>query len=358
MTSLTRALSSARKHEYLRLALFSALAASAAFLVGVIAPNVSSVVAAITALLVTRGTFHESIQEGGRQIVGSIAGAILGAGLLTLFGFNIFVLISSIAAAYLIARLLRLGEEGALTISVTTILVLGLHLGGDEVESRLLGVFAGSLVALVVALLVPYENPQETALKKAVAYSDRLSWVLAQISGALRRKGLGEHIPRELPEEWLAEAESVQNGLDELSREVEALVAGARWSPLIQRSRAEQTLRQCKVGTDLSMTIVGICRELLMTDGGQPLTDTVALHLSDMYGAAADAVRAQAHVAQSKPAAVIHPGSAPVQNLETAHHAARGAVKKLDETGALILGGSLTQNGETIMDIVSSTIEK
>ena len=347
-----------QSHAYVRLAFFSSLAAVAAYLTGVIAPNVSSVVAAITALLATRSAFHESAQEAGRQIAGTIAGAIIGGILLALFGFNLLVLLSSLAIAYGIGRLLRLGEEGAITISVTVILVLGLHLDGDAVESRVLGVIAGAVIGLVISLFIPYENPQDAALKKAVDYSHQISLLLSNISGAFRKRSAGLRIPISLAQEWLASAEEIRTGLEALTREAEAIVAGAKWSPLLERNKAAEVLEQCKIGTELSITVEGMCRELMVSDGTQSLSDTVALHLAEMFDAAADVVRVQADGAQHNPAQSVSPGSHSVQHLANAHSASRNSVKNLDETAALVLGGSLVQDGDTIRKILTEEPEK
>lgn len=344
-----------KTNDYARLAFFSTLAGSLAFLAGVIAPNISGVVAAITALLTTRSAFHESIQEGGRQIVGTIAGAIIGGILLSMYGFNIAILVISLAVAYALGRLLRLGEEGAITIAVTVILVLGLNLDGDAVESRVLGVVAGAAIALLISLFVAAENPQDVALKKAIDYSHRISSLLDDISGALHKRANGISIPVVLAQGWLKESEEIRGGIEVLSKEAESIVKGARWSPLIQRTKADQILEQCKIGAELSVTVEGMCRELMVANGGSSLSDTVALHLSEMFGAAADAVMVQAAVAKDSPAQTVSPAASSLQGLSSAQSNTRTAVKNLDETSALMLGGSLAQDGETIKKILTES---
>lgn len=347
----------AQSNDYARLAFFSSIAAGAAFLSGIIAPNISSVVAAITALLTTRSAFHESIQEGGRQIAGTIAGAIIGGLLLSVFGFNLLVLVTSIAVAYVLGRVLKLGEEGAITIAVTVILVLGLHLDGDAVESRVLGVIVGAAIALLVSLFVPYENPQDTALRKAIDYSHQISTLLDDISGALRKRASGLQIPVTLAQKWLTEAADIRGSLEVLTREAESIVAGARWSPLLHRTRASEVLEQCRIGTQLSVTVEGMCRELLVTEGGRPLTGTAALHLSELFEAAADAVKTQADTAKAHPAQSVSKAAPTMQDLVHAQSSSRSAVKDLDETAAMVLGGSLVQDGETIKRILTEVPE-
>lgn len=342
-----------RHSEYARLAFYASIAATAAFIVGLIAPNVSSVVAAITALLATRSTFHESILEGGRQVAGTVAGAIVGGVLLVSFGFNPFVLVASLVVAYGIGRLLRLGEEGALTIAVTVILVLGLHLDGDAVESRILGVVVGAAIALLLSLFVPLENPQDRALNRAVSYSRSISALLKDISGALRKRSEGIAIPQSLAQKWLDEAEQVRVGLEELVREAEEIAKGAKWSPVLQRDEAEQVLAQCRIATDLSVTVVGMCRELLVTEATGSVSNTLALHLSEMFDAAADVVASQAETAHSAPAQALPANAPSVRAFAESQVATRGAVRDLDETGALLLGGSLLQDGATIKHILA-----
>ena len=355
MAKLGSNIRAVQSNDYVRLAFFSSIAAGAAFLSGIIAPNISSVVAAITALLTTRSAFHESIQEGGRQIAGTIAGAIIGGILLSVFGFNLLVLFTSIVIAYVLGRILKLGEEGAITIAVTVILVLGLHLDGDAVESRVLGVITGAAIALLISLFVPYENPQDTALRKAIDYSHQISKLLNDISGALRKRASGLQIPVPLAQKWLTEATEIRGRLETLTREAESIVSGARWSPLLQRNRASEVLEQCRIGSELSVTVEGMCRELLVTEGGRPLTGTAALHLSELFEAAAGAVKTQAEGAKASPAQSVSMASSPVQDLVHAQHSSRSAVKDLDETAAMVLGGSLVQDGETIKRILTES---
>jgi len=160
-------------------------------------------------------------------------------------------------------------------------------------------------------------------------------------------------IPLQLAQQWLTEAEEIRSGLEQLTRDAEGIVAGARWSPLLQRAKATQVLEQCRIGSELSVTVEGMCRELLVTDGGRPLSESVALHLSEMFGAAADAVKTQADTAFEAPAQAVSAGSEEARDLALAQSSSRSAVKDLDETAALVLGGSLVQDGETIRRILT-----
>lgn len=353
MAKLLRGIAHARRNEHVRLAIFASIAATLAFLVSSVAPVVSGVVAAITALLTTRTTFHESIQEGGKQVIGTIAGAVVGGLLLASMGFSPLLLVVSLAVAFGIGRLLRLGEEGSITIGVTVILVLGLNLGGAAVESRVLGVIAGAAIALTLSQFVMSEPPHDRAMRRAIAYTQEISSLLADIGGALRRRSAGLDIPSTLIAGWLTQAQEVQNGLAALITETEEIVKGSRWSPLIQREEAERVLAQCVIGHELSMTVSGMCRELLATQESVSLSDTLALHLSEVFDAAANVVEGQAHQMLTADEARQPSRDEDLKQLIEAHESARDKVKSLDDTGAIILGGSLLQDGATIGKIAT-----
>jgi hypothetical protein len=354
MRSLTSSFSRARHNDQLRWALFASIAATLAFLVSAVAPIVSGVVAAITALLTTRSTFHESIQEGGRQVIGTIAGAAIGGLLLAAMGFSPLLLVTSLGLAFGIGRILRLGNDGSITIGVTVILVLGLNLDGAAVESRILGVVAGAAIALTISLFVFSERPQDRALRQALDYSQQISSLLADIGGAMRRRGDGLEIPSTLIEEWLDCAQDIQSGLESLGREAEEIAKGVRWSPLIQREEAEHVLLQCRVGHELAVTVAGMCRELLVTRESTALSDVLALGLSEVFDAAAGVI--ENHVSRASVGSGVFAFSAyqeDLQQLMNAQESVRGTVKDLDETGALILGSSLLQDGVTIAKIAA-----
>jgi hypothetical protein len=99
-----------------------------------------------------------------------------------------------------------------------------------------------------------------------------------------------------------------------------------------------------------------MCRELLITDAADAVSNTLALRLSEMFDAAADVVETQADSAHEAPAQGL-PASAPsVKALSASHGAARGVVRDLDETGALVLGGSLLQDGDTIRRLLAEDV--
>jgi len=103
-----------------RTALLSALAAAAAYGIGSAMPMVSAVVAAITALIAVRPTLHASIQEALRQVLGVVIGAVVAFAALELVGFSVVALFAAILVCFLVAGWLRIGDDGALAVGLTS----------------------------------------------------------------------------------------------------------------------------------------------------------------------------------------------------------------------------------------------
>jgi uncharacterized membrane protein YccC len=126
------------RRDYLRLAVLSALAAAVAYGIGAALPMVSPVVAAITALISVRPTFHASLRESLLQVLGVVVGAGVALVAFAALGWSALALGIALLAVFGVARLLRLGEEGAVAVGVTVILVAGPRLDAEAVETRLL----------------------------------------------------------------------------------------------------------------------------------------------------------------------------------------------------------------------------
>lgn len=336
------------------MAFFASLAASLAYGIAVIVPNVSAVVASITALLSVRATFHETIQEGVRQLIGTLLGAGMGVALLAFFDFSPIVLFIALMTAYLVGRLLKLGDEGGLSIGVTVILVMGMHMNNDQVESRFLGVVLGAVLALAFSFYVSRGTPQSRTLQKSLNYSREISVLLNDISGAMHKRADGLSIPQSLVMQWLNQAEEVQRNLEVLIKESEGVIAGSKWSPLVKREEAEQVAAQCRIAYSISITVVGMCRTLVSSDETLPLDNELAERLGYMLGAAAEAVEGQAQSAAASPAVTLASSAPTLQALSEARTATKDHVKDIEETGALLLGSALLQDGAVIASLVSS----
>ena len=331
---------------FFRLASLTAIAGTLGFFIGSKYPNVSATTAAITAVVSVRHTFHESIREGFMQIIGVLVGAFVAFTAIQTVGFNSIIFLFAITSCFFIARLFKLGEEGAIAISITTILVLGPYVSSEKIETRLFGVLIGSALAMVVSFFVARGQPQERALKDGLQEARELARVLYEISKAFST-GTEKIMPAQ-GRKWLARIEHIQSDVEEALVNAQSAVAGARWSPMIDRKEAEAVLKQLEMTHETVETAVNICRELIMAFGRPGLLpDDLSSAVAEILDATADLIYNQAKAAEEDPADKISD-----DDFEESHAKAVADLRNLDDTQPLFIGGSILRDAEKIKDIL------
>ena len=352
MNSVTASLLSYARRPYWRVAVLSAAAAATAYGLGSLSPHVSAVVAAITALVTVRPTFHSSLREALRQVLGVVIGAAFAFAALELVGVSVLALFVAIVACFVTASLLRLGEEGAVAVGVTVILVVGPHFSTQAIETRLFGVLVGSLLALVVSYFTRPGTPHGRALADVVEQGDRASALLTNIGHALTdRDG---HLAAALADRWLDEAEDILARTTETKHLAEDAVAGARWSPMIGHAEAQAVLAQVKLTEATAITLVNMCRDLQVAAGrDRAMPAGMATSLSNVLLATAGAITEQSETARAHPAEPLDDSADVMGTATRTRTQAASVVRGLDDTRPLLLGGSLLRDTEKIADILS-----
>ena len=340
------------QRPYVRLAVLSAAAAAVAYGLGSLTYNVSAVVAAITALVAIRPTFHASLQEVLRQLVGVVCGAAFTFAALQLIGFSAVAIFLTVLACFIAAKALRLGEEGAVAVAVTVILVVGPHFNTEAIETRLLGVLLGSAIALVMSFFTRRGTPHGRALADVVEQGDRTSALLATIGRNLATsKG---NIAESTAADWLAEAEDILARAVEIRYAAEDAVSGSRWSPMINRAETEAVLDQVRITEGTALTVVSMCRDLVVaSDHERAMPAGLATSISGVLLATADAITEQSDGARDNPAEVLADYTGPVGVVTRSRKEAAVEVRSQDDTRPLLLGGSLLRDSEKITEILS-----
>jgi hypothetical protein len=337
---------------YLRLAVLTSSAATVAYFVGANSSYISGTTAAITALISVRHTFHDSIRESFTQIIGVLIGGTVAFVAIKLIGFNSFVVLLAIFTCFIAARLLKLGEEGAIVLGVTLILVLGPRTSSgalDSIEQRFLGVLFGASLAIVVSYFVRRGTPQGRALQAGISQSMALSALLHTISDSLAQEA-GKLNPA-LAKNWLAQAERITEEIELIKVNAESAVEGARGSPVIDRREATAILNQIKMTETTAATVVNICRELVMTFGSSSQLPTLlASALAGVLSATANVISDQAEVAEDEPSSVVEEDQ---DNWEEKRDQAIKELRDLDETQPLLIGGSILRDAEKINDLLT-----
>ena len=344
-----------QSHPYARFAVLASLSCGIAFAIGLAVPQVSALVAAITAVVSIRPTLHDSMQEAFRQVIGSIIGALAVLAIILVFGeFNAIALTGAVLFSFLVARLLKLGEEGAFSIAITVILIGGGNMTTEAVETRFIGVLVGLLIAVLMSLFVSSGTPTQRALKATLSLSDRLAILLSRIADRLAKRVDNVRIGAEEVTLWLNEAQSIQRDLTEVHKDAEDAMSGARWSPLMSREEAALVLAQVELTEATAEIVVGMCRNLLIgAEETQPIPTDLINRLSGMFDSLSGVISEQAESARHAPSELLGKDASPVRELHSAASNAVQSLHSMDDTAPLLLGGSLLQDAEKINRILT-----
>lgn len=337
---------------YFRLAVLSSLAATAGFFIGANTPNISGSTAAIMAIVSIRHTFHDSIRESFSQIVGVLIGGTVAYLFIKLIGFNWVIFLISVFSCFITARLLRLGEEGAVALGITLILVIGPHTTGDALETleqRFFGVVLGVSLATVASYFIRRGTPQSRALKAGIEQANTMSTLLRTIAVKLALES--DSITRDMSRSWLREAKRIVQELVEITANAEGAVAGTGWSPMLDRQETLAVLSQVQKTKITAETVVNICRDLDSSiAAGETIPESLAAALAGVLTATAHAIHDQADIAEEAPAA---PLSEDHDGFEAQRKNAIDELRHLDETQPLLIGGSILRDAEKINDLLT-----
>jgi uncharacterized membrane protein YgaE (UPF0421/DUF939 family) len=178
---LLAAFRASRRQPWLQVAK-SAIATILAWVIaGALFPAQPPVFAAIAALLVVQPSLNQSVAKAIERSVGVVAGVVVASALALAFGQDTWVILVAIAAALMIAWLLKMTTGTSNQVAISALLVLGLGAAtpGYAVD-RVLETGIGAVIGFVVNLaLVP-----PVALAPAHRAVDALG---AEIAASLER---------------------------------------------------------------------------------------------------------------------------------------------------------------------------
>jgi uncharacterized membrane protein YgaE (UPF0421/DUF939 family) len=283
-------------------------------------------------LISVRPTFHDAVAESVRQVAGTILGALLGYGIVLFFGFNPITMFVLMLLVFAVARVLRLGNDGASVIGVTMILVMGPLAKLDLIESRWVSIVLGALVAAVASFWVRPGLPYTRALEAAQRIEEQLAAILRDMA-----EHISEHkgaIKQETVREVLTRTSESLRELERVRIDAEAAVKAARWSPMLDQDTARDVLAQVKTVQSTAETVQNMARTLdtaVRSSEGDALPKSVAQRLARVIHATADIVE------DATPTATF-------QALEDEHGAAVESIKKLDDTAPILVGTGLLQD--------------
>ena len=314
---------------YVRLAILSAVASVVAFLIADIVPFADPIPAAITAVISVRTAFHHAAKETLLQTLGALIGAAIALVVVSVTGTGPIIIGVLVIAAFGLTRFVKIinREEMpglAANISVTMILVVGVHLNVESATERFTGVAIGALCALAASWLASPAR-ETSALRDANARLQRdLARLLADIATGLR-----EQPDLATARRWREQATELRNRSLGLAAQLEDLQAGSRWSPRIETEEMDALAAVVEANSTMAIRALALASDLghaVGTTSGTSIPAAARNPLADLVAAAADNIRAE------DPETSL--------GMTAAHEAMRGA----DMTAQLALIGGIVSH--------------
>jgi uncharacterized membrane protein YccC len=317
------------RNPYARLALLTAIATVAAYMIAEFIPFADPIPAAITAAVATRATFHHAAKETVFQILGALIGAAIALAIVSVIGTGPVVIFLLVLLCFVLAKFLRLASADespfvAAGMAVTVILVVGTHLTTELAIQRFAGVTVGALCALAASALATPTRDTRLLRLEIDALQDALSALLAEVA-----RGLREPPDAEVAREWREQAVALRNRSIGLDARLEDLSKNARWSPRIDPEDIDSLKASLNANRVMSARVLSITSDLSASASGRSRTQlpTAALSpLADLIAMAAD------NIAAEDPATSI--------GGTQAHEAVRVA----DQTAQIALIGGIVSN--------------
>ncbi|MFZ4485739.1 MAG: FUSC family protein [Candidatus Nanopelagicales bacterium] len=315
--------------SYARLALLTAIAALAAYVIAEALPYADPIPAAITAAVATRAAFHHAAKETAFQILGALFGALIALAIVSVIGTGPFVMFLLVLLAFALARLLHISTPDespfvAASISVTMILVVGTHFTNELALERFNGVVIGALCSLAASFFAT--STKNTRLLRAQINDLQrdLGLLLADVATGLRETPTSDEAAS-----WLDQAIALRNRALGLDATFEDLKSHRRWSPRIDPDDLEQLRRGLDAGRVTAARVLSIASDLTHAAGGSgasALPPAALSPLADLIALAAE------NIAAEDPATSV--------GATKAHEAVRNA----DQTAQIALIGGIVSH--------------
>lgn len=327
---------------YLRLAVLTAIATVAAYLIAGALPFADPVPAAITALVTIRAAFHHAAKEGVVQTLGALVGAALALGIVSVIGTGPVVLFVLVLVSFALARLMRIAAPAqtpfvAMAIAVTMILVVGTHLTTELAIQRFSGVVVGALCAMVASYFATPTKDTRVLREDIDQLHHDLADLLADVGAGLRQEA-----DDRTTQAWRQRAGQLRDQSLGIDARLEDLKAHSRWSPRIDPEDLQSLERSAEAVRIMSTRMITITSDLAASASDAPvpaIPPAARSPLADLITMAAD------NIAADDPTSQI------------GITAAREAVRTADETAQIALIGSIVSDIQRINRASAEEVE-
>lgn len=213
---------------------------------------------AIAALLVVQPSIDQSLQKAIERSIGVVVGVGVASGLQLLLGDAAWVVLVAIAAAMLVAWMLRFTAGTANQLAISAMLVLALGASSpDYALDRILETLIGAVIGCIVNVAIV---PPVATSQARTAVTD----LCEAVAGALDRlaDGLAAPTPPGIRTAMLREARTLREVRDEAAARITDATASLTLNPRARRHRDDlgalaTTLDRC---TPVVTQVIGMTR--------------------------------------------------------------------------------------------------
>ena len=330
-------------NKTLRIAVLTGMASALAYLVASFVPLADPFIAAITGLVAVSPTFHNSIKNAFAELAGVVLGAVVGLYVISWLGFNLLTLGMLVSLAFILSWALRLGTTAAVPIGVTMILVSGPLLDNVVgIEGRILGVLIGAVMALIASYFVLPGQPHQRAVKDLQKQSLKAAELLSKVAKSLS-DGI---IEAKYTSEWVALSHELTEDSKEFLDEAKDAVRGAKWSPMLSRKETAKAYKKAKNLNNIVTAVNNICEDLnrYVTENKE-ITPDFSKSLSSLLHTTAEKIVVEIDEANSHTGKIVLDSSLQSRKQDTLK-----TIKNIDETQAILLGGSIIGDATRIRE--------
>lgn len=303
-----------------------------AWFAGSLISPTDGVIAAVIAAITIRLSVHSSVAEGLVQFGGAVVGVAVSLASVMLFGNGVATVAVVVAAALIVARLLRLGDGGAAAVVVTALIVVGPGLAADTAGHRLAGTAIGVVAAFLGAFFMHPDTPLGRAQTALAALARDAGELLNRVAAAVPG---GYYLSSAV--QWRNEAAAFTPRLDDIRDQVNEAVRYARWSPLASRTDAAALAAWFDSMESTTVQIHALCSTLV-----EQATVPVAAPVVDALVAAGDSVHAAADAVAATVDTPVDPDT--LEQLRDSVDDATRVVRSVDDTAELLLNAALVAN--------------
>lgn len=329
----------------------TAVAASVAWALASLSQLANPVPAAVGAVLTVALSLNRSVKTGFSLVVATATALLVAFALYQLWGLHVWTAGVIVAVSLIIGLAMRLGKDGALQIPATALFVyvMGDGLTDDVILHRIVATLMGVIVGLIFSFVAHPERPEDRITEQLADIGHRLGELLTEIG-----RTTADGCTRREAAEWLTTSRALAVEVRKLGDTLDDLALGSRLSVPAgaqRRTRGQAIRDQYTMLQHTTSQVNDIARGLFdaTARGDVAIPATVGAMLTSTgaaIGIHADAMGRTIDDGGEPATGVMRALDAVVEERSRSV----ATIKSLEDTGALLLGGSIVTEVDRMVD--------